>query len=69
MLLLTFPALAFWLLIFFGTTYYHVLVARFFQGFTAGGILNTMILYIADIANDKYEFQDTRLFTNDESDE
>lgn len=34
MLLLTIPAVSFWCLIYFGNTYYHLLIARFCQGCT-----------------------------------
>lgn len=34
MLFLAFPSAAFWLLIYFGNTYYHILFARFFTGWT-----------------------------------
>lgn len=52
MLLLTFPALGFWILIYFGTSFYHLLAARVFQGITGGGIQSTIILFIAEISND-----------------
>lgn len=38
MLFLGFPSASFWILIYFGKTYYHVLVARFFAGWTGGGM-------------------------------
>lgn len=53
MLLLTFPALGFWILIYFGTSFYHLLAARVFQGITGGGIQSTIILYISEISNDE----------------
>lgn len=32
MLFLTIPSITFWILIYFGDTYYHILIARFFNG-------------------------------------
>lgn len=54
MLFLAFPSAAFWLLIYFGNTYYHILFARFFTGWTGGGINTTTLLYISEIVNDKW---------------
>ncbi|XP_031622987.1 facilitated trehalose transporter Tret1-like isoform X2 [Contarinia nasturtii] len=51
MLLLSIPCLSFWALVFFGDTYYHLLLARFFNGITGGGIQSSMVLYISEIAN------------------
>lgn len=53
MLLLTLPSILFWVLIYIGDTYYHILIARFANGWTGGGIQTTIILYIAEIANNK----------------
>lgn len=52
MLLLAMPSILFWVLIFFGDTYYHVLIARVFVGAVGGGIQTTLILYTSEIAND-----------------
>ncbi|XP_055299426.1 uncharacterized protein LOC129567002 [Sitodiplosis mosellana] len=49
---LALPSIAFWLLIFFGNTYYHLLFARFFAGWTGGGIQTTIILFVSEISND-----------------
>lgn len=38
-LLLCVPSIAFWFLVYFGTTYYHLLFARFFTGCTGWYIL------------------------------
>lgn len=50
------PIISFWLLIHFGSTYYHVLIARLISGFAAGGCQSVIILFISEIANDKYAF-------------
>lgn len=42
MLFLGFPSASFWILIYFGKTYYHVLVARFFAGWTGGGMYRNL---------------------------
>lgn len=47
------PAILNWVLIFFGNTYYHILIARFLGGLSAGGAHNTVVLYIAEIANNE----------------
>lgn len=52
-LFLSIPMFTYWLLIFFGRTYYHILIARFIAGLTGGGIQTTIILYISEIANDE----------------
>lgn len=54
MLLLSVPSILFWILIYFGDTYYHVLIGRIFVGWTGGGIQTTLILFTSDIANDKW---------------
>lgn len=53
MLFLSLPSILFWVLIFIGNTYYHILIARIFFGFVGGGIQTTLILYTFEIANDK----------------
>ena len=40
LIVLSLPLMAFWLLIYFGQTYYHVLIARFIGGWTASGMFN-----------------------------
>lgn len=52
-LCLTVPSLVFFVLIYVGDTYYYILIARFFTGWSGGGIQTTIILYIAEIANNK----------------
>lgn len=51
--LLMIPSLAFWLLIYFGNVYYHILLARFISGIAGGGMQTSLILYITEIANDE----------------
>lgn len=53
MLLLAIPTLAFWTLIYYGTVYWHILLARFIYGVAGGGIQTTIVLYTSDIANDE----------------
>lgn len=52
-LLLTIPLVSFWLLVFFGNHYYHILLARVLSGFGGGGASTSLILYISEIADDK----------------
>lgn len=54
LLFLAFPSIAFWLLIYLGDTYYHILIARFICGFTGNGMMSTTILFVSEIANDEY---------------
>lgn len=51
-LFLSLPSIAFWLLIYFGNTYYHLLFARCFAGWTGGGIQTTIVLFVSEISND-----------------
>lgn len=53
-LFLAAPVIIFWLLIYFGTTYYHIFIARFIAGITNGGLQSSVILYVCEIANDEY---------------
>lgn len=52
-LVLTIPTAAFWFLIFFGNNYYYILIARVFSGYAGGGIQTSLILFIAEIANNE----------------
>lgn len=52
-LILALPAIGFWLLIYFGDTLYHILIARILTGITAGGVQSAIILYISDIAHNE----------------
>ncbi|XP_031631805.1 facilitated trehalose transporter Tret1-like isoform X2 [Contarinia nasturtii] len=52
MIFLAIPSIIFWTLIFFGRTYYHILLARFCGGWTGGGIQSIVILFVSEIAND-----------------
>lgn len=52
---LAIPSITFWLLIYFGNTYYHILMARFCGGLIMGGAMSTIMLYTSEIANDKYD--------------
>lgn len=53
LLILALPSSIFWILIYFGDTHYHILIARCLNGLVAGGANSVTILYIADIANNK----------------
>lgn len=80
MLFISLPCILFWILIYFGDTYFYILFARFctgeysqwmlweqcllwrillshmfrFIGWCGGGVQTTIILYIAEISNDKW---------------
>ncbi|XP_031631808.1 sugar transporter ERD6-like 8 [Contarinia nasturtii] len=53
MTLLAYPAIAFWLLIYFGDSFYHILLARFATGLTGGLLQSGIVLFIAEISDDK----------------
>lgn len=53
MLVLILPAVLFWIMIYFGDSYFDIFVARFLSGWVGGGIQTTVFLYIAEIANDE----------------
>lgn len=53
MLFLALPSIAFWLLIYFGRSYVHILSARFLVGWIGGGLETTTVLYIAEISNNE----------------
>lgn len=55
MMLLCIPSLIFWLGIIFGTTIEHLLLVRFIAGLTAGGINVCSPLFLADVAENKYD--------------
>lgn len=38
MLILTFPSIIFWIIIYFGQSYHSILIARLINGLTAGGV-------------------------------
>lgn len=66
LIVLSCPLVAFWLLIYFGQTYYHVLIARFIGGWTASGVQGGTILFVSEISNDEYvleyKFKEKRNF-------
>lgn len=49
----TVPLIIFWLLIHFGTNFYWILSARFISGVTSGAVYLALVLYSAEVANDK----------------
>lgn len=53
MIFLAVPSIIYWILIFFGDTFYYVLIARIFVGWCGGGIQTTLILFTSEIANDE----------------
>jgi MFS family permease len=50
---LAFPHFAFWLTIHFSTSVEHLYYARIFAGFTGGGALRTVSLFIAEISENQ----------------
>ena len=55
-LYLAIPFVACHLLIYFGNTFVHIVVARFLGGLGAGGVDCTVTLFISEISNDKYVY-------------
>lgn len=53
MIFLALPSIIFWLLVVFGDYLYHIMLARFIMGMTAGGIQSGVIIYVSEISNDK----------------
>lgn len=47
------PAMSVWILIYFGSNYYQILLVCFSIGFMGGALQSTLILYISEIANDE----------------
>lgn len=52
-LLLTVPAIIVYILIYIGDTYHYLIWARLCAGVVGGGIQTVMIIYVAEIADDK----------------
>ncbi|XP_055295386.1 facilitated trehalose transporter Tret1-like isoform X2 [Sitodiplosis mosellana] len=52
LLFMSVPSATFWLLIYFGNSYYHILLGRFISGFYGAGIQTAQCLYVTEIAND-----------------
>lgn len=53
MICLALPSTLFWIIIYFGNAYYQILLARFFTGWTGGGIQTTAVLFISEISNNE----------------
>lgn len=53
MILIAFPSILFWFLVYFGNTYYTLFIARFAMGLSMGGIQTIAILYVSEIANNE----------------
>ncbi|EAT41203.1 AAEL007128-PA [Aedes aegypti] len=47
------PNMSFWVIVYFGTSVYHLYIARFLAGATGGGIMVTFPLFIADISDNR----------------
>uniref|UniRef100_A0A8D8IHU6 Facilitated trehalose transporter Tret1 n=2 Tax=Culex pipiens TaxID=7175 RepID=A0A8D8IHU6_CULPI len=45
--------MSFWTIVYFGTSVYHLYLARFLAGVTGGGVIVTFPLFIADISDSK----------------
>ncbi|XP_055595994.1 facilitated trehalose transporter Tret1-like [Uranotaenia lowii] len=50
---LSLPNAIFWLIVYFGTSVYHLYLARFLAGACGGGVIVTFPLFIADISDSK----------------
>lgn len=53
MAFLAIPAVMYWLAILYGDSANHIILARFLGGWTGGGIQSSIILFVAEIADDK----------------
>lgn len=53
MVFLAIPAVMYWLTIIYGTSANHIIFARFLGGWTGGGIQSSIILFVAEVADDK----------------
>lgn len=53
MVFLAFPPIVFWILVYFGNTFYHILCARLIGGLTGGGFQSGVTLFVSEIANNK----------------
>ncbi|CRL04884.1 CLUMA_CG017935, isoform A, partial [Clunio marinus] len=53
LILLAFPHIIFWLLVFFSTNVYHLYLARGFAGLSGGGIIRNISLYVTEISENK----------------
>lgn len=48
------PAICYWLTIMYGHSVHYIIFARFLAGWTGGGIFSITVLYVAEIADDKW---------------
>ncbi|XP_039437013.1 facilitated trehalose transporter Tret1-like isoform X1 [Culex pipiens pallens] len=53
--------MSFWTIVYFGTSVYHLYLARFLAGVTGGGVIVTFPLFIADISDSKLVNYSTKL--------
>lgn len=54
LLLTSIPSAIYWIMIYFGITFYHIFAARFISGIAGGVMHSSGMLYISEIANDEY---------------
>lgn len=47
------PEIVYWILIYFGTNYYSIFIARIFNGLGGGGNVTAVILFISEISDNK----------------
>lgn len=50
---LSLPSVIFWLAVYFGTTYNHLMIGRLVGGIVGGGVFSTLSIYTAEVANDE----------------
>lgn len=50
---LTLPCVAFWLIIYFGSAYEHLVIGRTLGGLVGGGLISTLTIYTSEISNDE----------------
>lgn len=53
LLFLSIPSITFWSLIYFGNSFYYILIGRLISGFAGGATQTATILFVTEIANDK----------------
>lgn len=58
-LFLAAPTITFWSLIYFGSNYHHILIARFINGISGAGTRTAIILFVSEVANDEWVIWNT----------
>lgn len=51
--LMAIPLVVFWIVIRFGNTFNHILIARFCAGITGGGFQTGAVLFVSEISDNK----------------